>query len=135
MRECFQLYDVRDGELVVVTDPAELALLNKGAKRPVPYYEANTILSEFIEDASYLRLSSLSIGYSLPKQLLKRVGIRSARIYVNMENIFCLTKYSGLDPDVSTNYNSGTSGYPTPGLDFGSYPRSRNFIFGVNLVF
>ena len=135
MRECFQLYDVRNGELVVVTDPAELAALNKNARRPVPYYEANVILSEFIEDASYLRLSSISVGYSLPKQMLKRVGIRSVRLYVNMRNLFCLTKYSGLDPDVNTNYNSGTSGYPTPGLDFGSYPRSRCFIVGMNLSF
>lgn len=135
IRDCFQLYDVRNGELVVVTDPTELAALNRNATRPVPYYEANTVLSDFIEDASFLRLSNLTIGYSFPKTLLKKAYIQSARVYVTGGNLFCITGYSGLDPEVSTNGAAGNSGYPTPGLDYGSYPRSRTFTVGLNLTF
>lgn len=135
IRDCFQLYDVRNGELVVVTDPTELATLNRNATRPVPYYEANTVLSDFIEDASFLRLSNLTIGYSFPKTLLKKAYIQSARVYVTGGNLFCITGYSGLDPEVSTNGAAGNSGYPTPGLDYGSYPRSRTFTVGLNLTF
>ena len=135
MSSCFQLYDVKNGELVVVTDPTELANLNKNATRPVPYYEANVVLSDFIEDASFLKLSNINIGYSIPKKLIKRVNINSARVYIIASNVFCLTKYKGLDPEVSTNDKSGKSGYPTPGLDFGAYPRSRNITIGLNLTF
>ena len=134
IRNCFQLYDVRDGELVAVTDPEELAALNKNASRPVPYYEANTVLSEFIEDASFLKLSNVNIGYSLPNAFTKKLNIRSARIYVTANNVFCITKYTGLDPEVDTNCLSGSSGYPTPGLDFGSYPKSRSITLGINLT-
>ena len=126
---------MRNGELVVVTDPTELAALNRNATRPVPYYEANTVLSDFIEDASFLRLSNLTIGYSFPKTLLKKAYIQSARVYVTGGNLFCITGYSGLDPEVSTNGADGNSGYPTPGLDYGSYPRSRTFTVGLNLTF
>ncbi len=133
--DCFQLYDVRNGELVAVTDPTELAQLNKNATRPVPYYEANTVLSTFIEDASFLRLSNITVGYSLPKSLLKKAYIQSARVYVTGGNLFCITGYSGLDPEVSSNSSAGSSGYPTPGLDYGSYPRARTFTVGLNLTF
>lgn len=134
IRECFQLYDVKNGELVAVTDPTELAALNKNATRPVPYYEANTVLSDFIEDASFLRLSNITIGYSLPKQLLKKIYIQSARVYVTGGNLFCITGYSGLDPEVSSNA-SANSNYPTPGLDYGAYPRARTFTVGLNVTF
>lgn len=86
--------------------------------------------SRVIEDGSFLRLKSLTLGYSIPRSLLKKINIYSLRFYVTGHNLFTITNYSGFDPEVSTR---GTS--VTPGFDFSAYPRSRNFIFGANVTF
>lgn len=80
----------------------------------------------FLEDASYLRLRSLSLGYTLPQSLMNRMGIptSSMRFYATGENIFTFTKYSGVTPEVG-NY----------GVDTGTYPISTTWIFGINLTF
>ena len=96
----------------------------------------NGVTSTFgIEDGSYLRLNTVTLGYSLSKQLMKKIGISSLRIYGSIYNVFTLTKYSGLDPEVSTNDKANNSFYPTPGMDFGAYPRARSFVAGLNLSF
>ena len=89
--------------------------------------------SEFIEDASYLRLNTATIGYTLPQNWTKKIGVSSLRIYATGNNLFCLTGYSGLDPDVTT--SSATGGFPTPGYDLNSYPKARSFTVGANITF
>ena len=136
--DCWKMYNVNSsGELYAVTDPAELSSLNAGAKYALPYSEYGIASSQFIEDASFLRLQTLTIGYTLPKVLTKKVGVSRFRIYATAGNLFCLKKYSGLDPDVnvSPSADSSYSGFPTPNYDFRSYPKSRTFTFGLNVTF
>ena len=82
-----------------------------------------------VEDASYLRLSNLSIGYTFPRKALKKVGLQKLRFYFTGSNLFVWTPYTGFDPEVSTMGNS-----LTPGVDFGAYPRNRSFVFGLNVT-
>ena len=85
--------------------------------------------SYFIEDASFLRMSDLTVGYTLPKNMLKKVGISKARFYVSATNLFVLTNYSGYDPEVDI--QTGL----TCGMDYNRYPRARSFVFGTNITF
>lgn len=86
--------------------------------------------SRLIEDGSYLRLKTVSIGYTIPSQLTKKARINKFRIYVSGQNLWTLTRYSGYDPEVSVK-NSAL----TPGLDFSAYPRAMSFNMGVNVGF
>ncbi len=86
--------------------------------------------SRYIEDASFLRLKTISLGYSLNKNLLRTAGISSLRFYVSGQNLYTLSNYSGIDPEVSTRHSS-----LTPGLDYSPYPRMKTFTFGVELTF
>lgn len=83
-----------------------------------------------LEDGSYLRLKTLSLGYSLPAAWLKKVSVRSGRIFVSAQNLVTWTKYTGSDPEVSINYSA-----LTPGFDYSSYPRARTMTAGLNLTF
>ncbi|WP_345954261.1 TonB-dependent receptor [Mucilaginibacter sp. PAMB04168] len=83
-----------------------------------------------IEDGSYLRLKTVQFGYNLPKKWLDKVKITSLRIYVSGQNLYTWTKYTGLDPEVST-YNSALTG----GFDYSAYPRPRTLAFGANVTF
>lgn len=83
-----------------------------------------------IEDGSYLRLKTVSLGYNVPKALLKKISVSSLRVYVSGQNLYTWTNYSGLDPEVST-YNSVLTG----GFDYSAYPRPRTIAFGANLTF
>ncbi|MBQ2674177.1 MAG: TonB-dependent receptor [Prevotella sp.] len=133
--DTWKMYDIDgNGDLVAVTDPTALANLNAGAKYALPYYEYGLVNSEFIEDASYLRLNTLTLGYTLPKNLTKKVGISNLRIYFTGGNLFCITGYKGSDPDVNTR-PGGNNGFPTPNYDWNSYPRARTFTFGLNVAF
>ncbi len=94
-------------------------------------YIRNELNSRFVEDGSFLRLKNITLGYSLPKEFLQRYYIDKLRFYVSAQNLLCLTKYSGYDPEVSMRKNNPM----TPGLDWGAYPRSKVFVFGVELKF
>lgn len=84
-----------------------------------------TYSSYWVEDASFLRLQTLTLGYTFD---LDNIGINNARLYVTGENLFVLTPYSGVDPEVST------SGLSSPGIDmFNFYPRPTTVSFGINL--
>ena len=87
-----------------------------------------------IEDASFLRLQSLTVGYTLPKSVIKKVGIQNLRFYVTATNLFCITGYSGYDPEVSSYSRKSSYSGLTPGIDYSSYPKSRAFTFGLNLT-
>ncbi len=88
------------------------------------------ISSRVIEDGSFLRLKTVTLGYTLPKTFLSKYKIDNARIYVAASNLWTLTGYSGYDPEVSIR-----EGALTPGLDFSSYPRAMSVSFGLNLGF
>ena len=136
--ECWKMFNVNSsGDIYAVTDPTELAALNANAKYALPYSEYGIVNSEFIEDASFLRLQTLTIGYTFPKSIIKYVGVSNIRVYFTGGNLFCIKGYSGLDPDVnvSPSADSSYSGFPTPNYDFRSYPKSRTFTFGLNVTF
>ncbi|MDR3340012.1 MAG: TonB-dependent receptor [Candidatus Symbiothrix sp.] len=131
----YKIYDIKNGQLARVTTPAELDALNANATLYLPYHENPVVSSLGIEDGSFLRLNTFSLGYSLPKPVLKKVGINNIRLYATIYNLLTLTGYSGIDPEVNTNTAQGGAVYPTTGLDWGAYPRARSFTFGINVNF
>lgn len=135
VKDAYKVYDVgSDGNLELVTDPTALNQLNANAKYALNYSEYGIVSSQFIEKASYLRLQNLTVGYTLPKTLTGKVRIQNLRLYFTGSNLFCLSGYSGLDPDVNT-ASGGKNGFPTPNYDFNSYPKARTYTFGLNLTF
>ncbi|QNR85051.1 TonB-dependent receptor [Pedobacter riviphilus] len=86
--------------------------------------------SNYVEDGSYLRLKTVSLGYNLDPKVLKKVYLKTLRFFVSAQNLATWTKYSGADPEVNT-YRSVL----TPGFDFSAYPRARTVVFGTNLTF
>ena len=88
--------------------------------------------SNYIEDGSYLRLKSITLGYSLPSEFLKSIKINKLRFYLTGKNLFTITGYSGIDPEVSY---GGQNNNLSAGADFGGYPSSRTVLFGVNVNF
>lgn len=90
------------------------------------------IVSErYVEDASFLRLKLITLGYTLPKSVSSKLGAKSVKFYVSAENLITWTKYTGYDPEVSSYEQNNLY----PGIDFGSYPNSRTFISGLNVTF
>ena len=86
--------------------------------------------TRFLHDASYLRLRSVSLGYTLPKNLTKRIGVDKLRIYVQGDNVWLLSPFRFLDPEVNTSLNATKMG-----LDCMWIPQPRSFTFGINLKF
>ena len=86
--------------------------------------------SSMIEDGSYLRLGNISVSYSLPKDVVKTVGLNSFKFFGAVDNVYVWSNYSGFDPDVSVGNNPAT-----PGTDFDAYPRARTFRMGVSAQF
>lgn len=85
-----------------------------------------------LEDGSYLRMQNITLGYTLPKNFVQKFGLTLLRLYFSGQNLFTITNYSGYNPEVS-NYNS--NGSLTPGVDYGSYPLSKTYSFGLNVSF
>lgn len=100
---------------------------------------AGFVSSYYIEDGSYLRLRSLQIGYNLPSNILQNAYIKSARVYLQGQNLFTITGYSGLDPAISNVDTSGGESNGTVdlalGVDLGNYPTNRIFSAGINVTF
>ncbi|WP_256009925.1 SusC/RagA family TonB-linked outer membrane protein [Desertivirga xinjiangensis] len=88
----------------------------------------NAYSSRIVEDASYLRLKTVDLGYRLPKSVLDHVKVKSARVYVSAQNLFTITDYTGYDPEVAVYYSP-----LTPGFDYSSYPRPKTIVFGLNV--
>jgi hypothetical protein len=115
----------------LVTDPTELAALNANTTMWSPYMSRYVFSDWAVEDGSFLRLNTLTLGYTLSPELTSRAKIKNFRVYVTGYNVFVLTKYSGFDPEVSTRRNTPY----TPGVDYSAYPRSRQVVFGMNFNF
>lgn len=133
VKNCYKIYDVQNGQLVPLTTPEQLNEANKNATLPLAYSENGYVSDLAIEDGSYLRLGTMTLGYTLPKNIVSKICIKNLRIYGSIYNLFTISGYKGLDPEVSTAM-SGT-GYPKLGLDWGSYPRARSYVVGLNINF
>ena len=83
----------------------------------------------YIEDGSYLRLKQLQLNYTFPKSIFKKANIQSLKVYASVSNLFTLTHYSGLDPEVGKSI--GDEANTSIGIDQGTYPQARTFMFGV----
>lgn len=116
---------------MLCNDPVRLAELNANTTMWSPYMKQFVLTDWAVEDASFLRLNTLTLGYTLPQSLTKRVGINSLRFYCTAYNVFTITGYSGYDPESDCIRKDAL----TPGVDYSGYPRSRSFVIGLNLNF
>ncbi|MCM1376935.1 MAG: TonB-dependent receptor [Clostridium sp.] len=97
---------------------------NTDGSIPNPRNSVNYYTSDrFLEKGDYFRLKNLQIGYTLPQSILGKSGLKNCRFYVQISNLFTITKYKGFDPEVSG------------GVDYGNYPQCRTFLFGVNISY
>ena len=107
--------------------------LNAGAAIYNPAAVSNMYINDYaVEDASFLRLNTLTVGYTLPAKWMKNIFISSIRLYFTAHNLYCFTSYSGYDPEVDT---SSKRNAMCPGIDYAAYPKSRTFVGGVNITF
>ncbi len=120
-----------DGEYLDFTRAEELANLNANTSMWTPYTTKYILTDYGVEKASFLRMSTLTLGYSLPKSLIKKIYLNSLRVYATCYNVFCITNYSGSDPEVSSVRRTNL----TPGVDHSAYPKSRQFVIGLNVNF
>jgi hypothetical protein len=102
-------------------------------KVPIIIYNKGSFLnleadgsSRWVEDGDFLKLQNISLGYTLPKTLTERLTLNQVRVYAQAQNLFTITKYTGLDPEVYTT---------TLGVDWNGNPQQRSFTFGLNVVF
>lgn len=121
--------DWSTGELI--KDAETLKAVNAGKTMWNPAVGSAIFTDWAVEDASFLRFQSLTLGYTLPEKLTEKIHLRKARVYATGTNLFCLTKYSGYDPEVDTRRATPL----TPGVDYSAYPKSIGFVAGVNLSF
>jgi len=100
--------------------------------------------SYFMESGSFLKLKNLTVGYTMTPRMLKQAGIDRLRIYVQAVNLFTITKYTGLDPELigsgvnanAVGQNPGYGAQSSFGIDYGNYPNNqRSYMVGVNLSF
>jgi len=91
--------------------------------------------SRFLEDGSYLRLKNLQLGYTIPNEIFKNNGLSLIRVFVSGTNLFTLTKYPGLDPEMTVSDNSRNEGDRAAGIDWGTYPSARTLMFGIDVTF
>ncbi|WP_324719938.1 SusC/RagA family TonB-linked outer membrane protein [Salinimicrobium sp. HB62] len=115
----------------LITDPDALAAANATTTMWSPYMSRYVFSDWAVEDGSFLRLNTLTLGYTLPTDIVSRANITKLRFYATANNVFILTDYSGLDPEVSTRRKTPL----TPGVDYSPFPRSRQLVFGLNLNF
>ncbi len=108
-----------------------LAAANANTTMWSPYMDRYMFTDWAVEDGSFLRLNTLTLGYTLPAEITERAHIQRLRFYATGYNVFIITNYSGFDPEVSTRRKVPY----TPGVDYSAYPRSRQITFGLNLTF
>ena len=116
---------------LLTNDPERLAQLNANTTMWSPYTSKMVLTDWAVEDASFLRLNTLSLGYTLPSSLTKLANINSLRFYVTAYNVFTITGYDGFDPESDCIRSTAL----TPNVDYSGYPRSRQFVVGLNLNF
>lgn len=95
------------------------------------------VCSAYVEDASFLRFKSARVTFTTPPRWFTRKGsvVSSIKMYVACDNVYCFTKYSGYDPEVSSRQNQGMTSVLSSGFDYGTFPRARTFSLGLNIMF
>ena len=114
-----------------VTDPSQLEAMNAHHSNFSPRTQRAIFSSFAVEDGSFLRANNLTIGYTVPREVTRRIGMQTLRFFATVNNAFILTNYSGFDPEVNTRRATPL----TPGVDFSAFPRSRGYTVGVNVTF
>ncbi|WPO77282.1 TonB-dependent receptor [Flavobacterium sp. KACC 22761] len=129
------------GESSTSTDALNRWVAGTNENTDIPrdgYYKSSYgsyVNSKFVEDASYLRLKNLSIGYSIPESILKPTKfIDTIRLYATGQNLLTITKYSGNDPEINGHTGTATAQNLGGGIDFNSFPASRTFILGIKIA-
>ena len=89
------------------------------------------VLDRYVEDASFLRCTDITLAYNLPKSALNKIGFNAVSVFASVKNAFLITNYSGYDPEVNSFAFDGLR----PGVDMSSFPNARSFIFGLNVSF
>jgi hypothetical protein len=87
--------------------------------------------TRFVEDGSYLRLKTLTLSYEIKNSMIKKIGVTRLQPYLTAQNLLTLTKYKGFDPEVSQ-YGGDPK---VQGIDYGTYPQSKSYVFGINVEF
>jgi TonB-dependent starch-binding outer membrane protein SusC len=95
--------------------------------------DPNAPSTKYLEKGDFLRMGNITLGYTLRGKFMERLKIKSARFYVNGDNLLVFTDYSGFDPEVDT--DKTLNGIPSQGNDYLSYPRSKSYAFGINVNF
>ncbi|WP_316828172.1 TonB-dependent receptor [Pedobacter miscanthi] len=111
---------------------------NTGAKLPRiadgdPNKNYSNFTDLYLESGNFFRLRTMQLGYSLPKDMISKWGMKRLRVYVLAENLFTITKYTGYDPELGVTADAG--GGAQYGIDRGAYPQARAFLFGLNVGF
>lgn len=112
-------------------NPALLQELNSDATMWTPLTNSSILTNWAIEDGSFLRLGNLTLGYTLPSQISKKLLMQKLRVYVAGNNLKVWTKYTGQDPEVDTRRSTPL----TPGVGYSAYPKAKKFLFGLNVTF
>ena len=121
-----------DANGIKVTDPALLTAMNTSTTMWTPTTGNYALTSYAIESGSFLRISNITLGYTLPQSIMKRTGfISKLRVYGTVNNLYTITGYTGYDPEANTRRSNPL----TPGVDYAAYPRSRYILAGINMVF
>lgn len=116
----------KEGDPVTSLPRALMSYAQIGAN-PASPAQYNTLLSDrFVEDGTFLRLNYLQLSYSFPEKTIKKIGLKDLRFYMSANNLFCLTKYSGVDPEL------GYGGYGVT-TDNAQTPRAKSFTFGITV--
>ena len=112
---------------------ARLNEINQGKTIWNPAAASQMVITSYaVEDASFLRLQNVTVGYTFPKKWITPLHITNVRIYFTGYNLLCFTGYKGYDPEVDT---SSKNNPMTPGIDYAAYPKSRSFVGGINITF
>ncbi len=124
-----------DNQLATITrrwrQPGDITDIPRATSNGVKAAENKRVSSRFIEDGSYMRVKNVTLGYNFPSEVTGRLRLSSLRLYASAQNLFTLTDYTGLDPEV--NYRGNDTA--VSGTDFFTFPQARTITFGLNLKF
>ncbi len=108
-------------------DVAKLPRLNSGDAT------SQQISSYFIEDGSYMRIKNIQLTYTIPASVLRKIRLSTAQIYIQGQNLFTITKYTGLDPDINLRTSGNNNQDIHMGIDEGAYPVAKSYLLGVRI--
>ncbi|WP_158995655.1 TonB-dependent receptor [Mucilaginibacter sp. L196] len=135
----YTLIDPNTGQ--VTTNLSRLAQLNPNQSNPNQLWSLSSdnviAISDannyYLQNGSYLRLSTITLGYTLPARWANKIKMKRARLYCTLDNVYTFTGYKGYDPEVSATSSSST--LLQPGIDDSAYPRVKSVVFGLNVTF